>query len=110
MLSSNKDSRAGKKTLQRQLEELVIDSIVEDDKVHTTWVKSGYDFRFITRKYFWNKEEIHITAGEAIFLFRWLVLGVVPDSRQQWSLRNLRKRHGKDFLSEVVERAHDEVR
>jgi hypothetical protein len=92
--------RTKKKTALRQLEELIVDNIAEDEDTPVVWAKLGYCFKFMSRKYFWNNTEIHITANEALFLYRWLVLHDDIRNTQRYYLRNMRKRLGKDFLAE----------
>jgi hypothetical protein len=89
-------ARQQKKTALRQLEELVVDG-------EFVWTKFGYRFGFMARKYLWNDKEIHITANEALYLYRWLVLNDDTHKVQGYYLSNMRKRLGKEFLSEVAE-------
>jgi hypothetical protein len=60
----------------------------------------GYDFNFYTGKYRWNNGVIHITDGEALFLFRVLVMGRFSHV-QRYYIYNMRKRLGNEFLSEI---------
>jgi hypothetical protein len=94
--------RQQKMTAARQLEELIVDNIAEDEDTDTAWARFGYRFGFMSRKYFWNGREIHITANEALFLYRWLVLHDDIRNTQRYFLRNMRKRLGKEFLVEVT--------
>jgi hypothetical protein len=84
-----------KKTAARQLEELIVDNAVE-------WEGFGYRFYFSTQRYSWNNTEIHVTANEALFLYRWLVLLDDTCQTQKYYLHNMRRRLGKAFLAEVV--------
>jgi hypothetical protein len=95
--------RRQKKTALRQLEELVVDGIVEDAGRPVVWERHGYRFKFIARKYFWRYEEIHVTADEALFLYRRLVLNDDTSKTQMYYLRNMRRRLGKEFLAEAAE-------
>jgi hypothetical protein len=88
--------RTPKKTAFRQHEELVSDG-------EFMWVKYGYRFGFMIRKYWWNNREIYVTAGEALFLYRWLVLHDDVCKIQMYYLRNMRKHLGNKFLAEVAE-------
>jgi hypothetical protein len=88
------DDRTRKKSAQRKLAELVICG--ED-----VWKQSAYEFNFKAREYKWNNREIHVTAGEALFLYRWLVLNDETHKEQMYYLKNIRRRLGKEFLSEV---------
>jgi hypothetical protein len=97
------NKRTKKKTACRQLEELIADSIAENEETPVVWERYGYLFKFITRKYFWNGEEIHVTANEALFLYRRLVLGDDICRMQTYYLRNMRRRLGKEFLAETGE-------
>jgi hypothetical protein len=90
------NDRTQKKTAFQELEELVSDG-------EFMWVKYGYRFGFMMRKYWWNNREIYVTAGEALFLYRWLVLNDGIRNTQRYYLRNMRKRLGKEFLSEAAE-------
>jgi hypothetical protein len=94
--------RQQKTSAVRQLEELVMDRIDEDADTAVVWVQFGYCFSFMARKYFWNDKEIHITANEALFLYRWLVLNDDICKIQRYYLRHMRKRLGKEFLAEVT--------
>jgi hypothetical protein len=91
--------RRQKETASRQLEELLVENIDRP----AVWEQHGYLFRFITRKYFWNDKEIHVTANEALFLYRRLVLNDDTSKTQMYYLRNMRRRFGKEFLVEVAE-------
>jgi hypothetical protein len=102
-LESMDGKRRQKKTALRQLEELIVDGIVENEDQPTVWKQHGYLFKFIARKYFWGGKEIHVTANEALFLYRWLVLKEDTCGTQTYYLRNMRKRLGKNFLTEVSE-------
>jgi hypothetical protein len=95
--------RQQKKSALRQLEELVVDNIIEDEDNSAIWKRFEYKFYFMARKYFWNDKEIHVTANEALFLYRWLVLHDDICNTQRYYLRNMRKRLGREFLAEVTE-------
>jgi hypothetical protein len=64
------------------------------------WKKFGYSFSFSKGQYIWNGLTMHITAGEALFLWRWLVEGDFKAS-EKYYLYNVRSRYGSDFLAEV---------
>jgi hypothetical protein len=64
------------------------------------WAKGDYDFRFSKGEFFWKGVRMHITAGEALFLRRWLVDGNLI-AREKYYLRNIRNRHGSDFLADI---------
>jgi hypothetical protein len=98
------NGRTRKRNAVRQLEELIVDNIVEDDEDNSaTWKRFEYKFYFMVRKYFWNDEEIHVTANEALFLYRRLILNDDICKAQTYYLRNMRKRLGKEFLAEAAE-------
>jgi hypothetical protein len=97
------DTRQQKKTALRQLEELIAGSAAGGEKTPAVWEQYGYLFKFAERKYFWNGKEIHVTANEALFLYRWLVLKDATCETQMYHLRNMRRRLGKEFLAEVTE-------
>jgi hypothetical protein len=97
-----KDRRAQKKTALRQLEETIVASVRENRDTPVVWENFGYYFCFIERKYYWHDREIHVTANEALFLYRWLVLNAGIHKTQVYYLRNMRRRLGKAFLSEVM--------
>jgi hypothetical protein len=63
--------------------------------------KHGYDFNFYTGKYRWNNRAIHITDGEALYLFRGLVMDYF-NYAQRYYVYNMRKRLGNTFLSEIL--------
>jgi hypothetical protein len=95
--------RTRKKTALRQLEELVVNNTVEGEDNSALWKQFAYNFCFMVRKYFWNGREIHITANEALFLYRLLVLHDDICKMQMYYLRHMRKRLGKEFLAEAFE-------
>jgi hypothetical protein len=64
------------------------------------WARDDYEFCFDRREYFWKGVKMHVTAGEALFLFRWLVEGNY-NAGEKYYLHNLRKRYGTEFLTEV---------
>jgi hypothetical protein len=93
--------RRRKISARRQLLERIADGVVEDENAGSVWERHGYRFVFPARKYFWNGTEIYVTVNEALFLYRWLVLGDNNiRNTQRYYLRNMRKRLGKEFLSE----------
>jgi hypothetical protein len=94
--------RRQKKSALRQLEELIVDGTVENEKQPVVWEQYGYQFKFLARKYLWNSQEIHVTANEALFLYRWLVLNEDTCKTQTYYLRNMRRRLGKEFMAEVT--------
>ena len=93
--------RQKKQTLFVQLEELLADNLAFDKDTPLVWEKHGYRFKFLWRDFFWNEERIHITAGEALYLYQRLVLNEEADKKQRFYMRNMRRRLGKAFLSEV---------
>jgi hypothetical protein len=93
--------RSQKQTAVRELEELTTKNIREE-KWHVTWEEHGYKFLFYSRQYFWNGREIYVTANEALFLYRWLILHDDTCEVQTHYLRNMRQRFGKTFLAEVT--------
>jgi hypothetical protein len=68
------------------------------------WEKHRYAFDFNVGAYKWKGELLHITPGEAWFLYRWLMLGRHAAS-QAPEIQHLRKRYGPAFLREVTGRA-----
>jgi hypothetical protein len=64
------------------------------------WSRDGYDFRFSTNEFFWDGARMHLTSGEALFLYRWLVEGKLI-AREKYYLRNIRNRHGAEFLADL---------
>jgi hypothetical protein len=95
--------RRQKQSAIRQLEDLVADNAVENSGIGVVWKQFGYSFGFIAHKYTWNGKEIHVTANERLFLYRWLVLHDDTHKTQKHFLYNMRQRLGKDFLTEVRE-------
>jgi len=82
-----------------------------EHRVHTV-SKTGstetyYKFDFENKHYFWNGEDIYLTANEQLFLYRWLVLNDGTHELQWYFLRNMRRRLGKEFLSDVMEGKND---
>lgn len=66
------------------------------------WKKGSYTLWFASKTYLWRGASIHITAGEALFLYRFLVLEETCPMKAQ-RLYNMRKRLGKDFLADIEE-------
>ena len=64
------------------------------------WERSEYLFRFSRGEYFWKGVPVHISAGEALFLYRWLAQGDFAATESHY-LRNIRKRCGNGFLAEI---------
>jgi hypothetical protein len=95
--------RRKKKSAIRQFEDLVADNAAEHGGTGVVWKQFGYCFGFMARKYTWNDKEIHVTASEQLFLYRWLVLHDDTHKAQKYYLYNMRQRLGKDFLAEVRE-------
>jgi hypothetical protein len=79
----------------RELESIAVDG-------EMSWKQGDYDFWFMSKKYFWKGKEIHLTAGEALFLYHVLVLRE-EYPRQAFYWGNMRRRLGKDFLAEIRE-------
>lgn len=96
-----KEQRQHKNASLMQMQEAVGNAAVEM-RGDVTFAKWGYRFLFAVNSFWWNNHELHITANEALFLFKWLVQGDKDYYQVKWyCLRNLRKRYGKDFLAEV---------
>lgn len=95
------ERRRRKKTVKAELEALAVDMALIKKKPE--WKNGDYCFDFLWKKYTWKGEEIHITANEALFLFRWLVLKDEISKTQMQFLRNMRREHrlGNNFLKEV---------
>jgi hypothetical protein len=91
--------RSGKKAAYDRLDELM-----EGGGNDFSWERYGYRFCFVSRKYYWNDREIYVTANEALFLYRRLVLKDDTCKTQMYYLRNMRKRLGKEFLREAVQK------
>lgn len=66
------------------------------------WEQGEYRFLFKEREYYWKGVKIDLTAGEALYLYWWLVRGE-QDPKQRYFLRNLRRRFGKEFLAEAAD-------
>jgi hypothetical protein len=76
----------------------ILRKLVEEEESH--YKKYGYDFNFYTGKYKWKNGFIHLTDGEALFLFRVLVMDYF-NYAQRYYIYNMRKRFGNAFLSEI---------
>jgi hypothetical protein len=87
------EHRQHKKTARGTLRDLAYEK-------ESRYKEYGYDFDFYTGKYRWNGRAIHITDGEALFLFRVLVAGYF-NYAQRYYVYNMRKRFGNAFLSEI---------
>jgi hypothetical protein len=79
----------------------LLKKLVEDGGVKG-WRRGGYEFFFDDHAYFWKGRELYFTAGEELFLYRWLVFGKYVE-RQRYFLVNLRQKFGKDFLVPLPE-------
>jgi hypothetical protein len=90
------------KTSLQRLEELITDNAVANEGLPVIWVRHGYQFNFTTGEYFWDYKKVHVTADEALFLYRWLVLNDDICRIRMYHLRNMHRRLGKEFLSEMV--------
>jgi hypothetical protein len=71
------------------------------DKNTPVWEKYDYRFNFSERQLFWKDRLLHFSAGEMLFLYRWLVLNQHNFS-QMYFIHNARKRYGREFLQEVI--------
>jgi NADPH:quinone reductase-like Zn-dependent oxidoreductase len=94
------DARSRKMSAVEELRRLAVCSATG----RHLWRRKGYTFNFLSKKYVWRKQALHITANEALFLFKWLVEKDEAYFREKWYyLRNLRRRFGKVFLEVEVE-------
>jgi hypothetical protein len=67
------------------------------------WVQGEYRFLFEKEDYFWKGERIRVTDCEALYLYERLVLGLSQSSITSSNmLYQLRYKHGKTFLAEVI--------
>jgi hypothetical protein len=98
--------RRKKLSAKQELRKLAEEMSVSDKNV---WQEGDYTFYFLTARYTWKCREIHVTASEGLFLFRWLVLEDAAYFKAKWFLlRNMRKRLGKEFLQEAAREAGDD--
>ena len=97
-LTTSGKQRQGKKAAAKLLRELVAKASVKEDAF---WKVGDYAFFFVSKKFYWRDNEIHLTSAEVLFLFRWLVLSEEVLEAQWYILRNIRQRIGKDFLAEL---------
>jgi hypothetical protein len=67
----------------------------------TVWTEDEYNFDFRKRLFLWRGEPIHITAGEAAFLYR-LLIQQKRDGAEVFYVRHLTRRFGKDFLGKYL--------
>jgi hypothetical protein len=64
------------------------------------WVQGDYAFYFIENVYKWKGEAVHLSANEAAYLYKCLMLK--ENGKPCWYyMRNIRSRLGKEFLREV---------
>jgi hypothetical protein len=90
----------GKKAARKQAANEKLAFLIKEHE-NWQWERGTYQFDFKAGVYLWADMALHITAGEALFLYRWLVLGLFV--QEQWYfLRNIRSRYGTDFLTGVV--------
>jgi hypothetical protein len=75
----------------------------ETEGKKAVWEKYAYAFDFREGRYAWKKKPIHVTAGEAWFLYRWLVMGRGATANA-FEIQHLRKRLGPGFLRELTGR------
>jgi hypothetical protein len=94
-LETTGKERARKKTVLQEFKKLV-----EGEELVTTWKKHKYCFDFMKRKYFWCGSEVYLTASEELFLYRLLILNDDICKLQTHHLRHMRRRLGKEFLSD----------
>jgi uncharacterized protein (UPF0216 family) len=94
--------RRQKKSALRELKELMADGIAENEDLPLAWERYDYRLKFLSGKYYWRGKEIHVTANERLFLYRWLVLHEDTCKLQMYYLRHMRRRLGKEFLAEVT--------
>jgi len=93
------DGKRQKKMIAKaELEALAVDAAIEHKAI---WKQGEYHFEFLAKRYLWKGEVVHITANEALFLFRWLVKKDVNLYKMHF-LRNMRRRLGADFLREIA--------
>ena len=78
-----------------------LDFLLSKENAVKVWRKPNYNFDFVKRKFLWKGKVQHITSGEALCLYRWLVLNETPDREQYFFLYNMRRRLGTEFLSEI---------
>jgi hypothetical protein len=96
-VSARAGSRVDGKRQKKQSAAQILESIAAGGA--SVWTSGDYKFLFTAKKYFWKGEEIHITAGEELFLYRALVLKERYPQQSSY-LYNMRKRLGKEFLAE----------
>ena len=98
MTAKTKDNSRSKK--RKSFETL---SVLTSEANKKTYDKYGYFFYFPGNRFVWNNKDIYLTAGQALFLYRWLVLGEDVLAVEKYHLNHLRKKFGKDFLKEVTD-------
>jgi len=84
--------RQKKKTAKAELKSLT-------DLGGCIWRQGKYCFNFALHDYTWKGDDIHLTIGEQLYLYRWLVLHEEVPAKQRFYLWNMRKRLGTDFLA-----------
>jgi hypothetical protein len=87
-------TRQKKQTARSALQELI------KERGTAVWKEGAYVFDFGKNKYYRRSRELYFTAGEALFLYHWLVAGVYP-REQRYHFSRLRQKFGKAFLAEV---------
>jgi len=92
--------RHDKTAAKKELESLIAHAVAVS---HTVWRKGGYRFNFLKKEFTWKGNEIHLTANEQLFLFRWLMLHDETHKQQRFYLWNMRKRLGLEFLAGISE-------
>ena len=72
-----------------------LNRLVDDDAI---FLEEDYHFDFNNKRYMWDNEDIYLTANEALFLYRLLILKEDVLKSQKYYLYNMRRRLGNDFL------------
>lgn len=84
---------------EKQSDEMTVSDITYKTKI-AHLVKGKYDFNFGTNSFKYNGIGIYLRDSEKLYLAKWLLLGK-KDNDKRVLLFKMRKKFGKDFMSDV---------
>ena len=72
-------------------------TVINIDGIFTT---DKYNFNFKYKVYKYNNKGLYLTKGEQAYLYLWLIKGI-KDNSKRFMLYDMRRKFGKDFLSDI---------